>query len=205
MKNFYLKPLFSVSMISLGLLTACSQQHVVEVVPMQPTKILTATGYGTAQKSDKFSRSQIKLMAMRSSKMDAYRSLSEQVFGLHLRGMTTVENMIVTNDSYRAYVGAYLRGAKVKRASAIGSDIYAGDDTFETVVELELTPHFFECLNGSPEFANQCVQQSDTSSIVSRNEWADPVKTVAAANDCNSADCYKHPDVLGFYRHTKTN
>ena len=89
--------------------------------------------------------------------MDAYRSLVEQIYGIKLDGKTTVENMVVTHDSYRSFLNAYLRGARVTRTSAIGSDIYAGDDTFETAMEIDLTPKFYECLNGKGSINAQCL------------------------------------------------
>lgn len=176
-------------------------------------KKVTAVGYGTAEKSDKFSRSQIKLMAIRSSKLDAYRSLSEQVYGVRLRGMTTVENMVINHDSYKAFVDAYLRGAKVVRSVAINKDMYAGDDTFETVVELELTSRFFDCMNGSPEIVNQCLQQpmpaSPDSELITpfskATPSASPVQVASALiattpSQCNSMDCYDYPITSGFNR-----
>ncbi len=177
----------------------------------QPTKKLTATGYGTAEKSDKYSRSQIKLMSMRSSKLDAYRSLSEQIYGVHLTGITTVENMIITHDSYKSFVDAYLRGAKVLRTVSINKDMYAGDDTFETVVEIELTPHFYECMNGSPAMVNACLQQpmplpepellTPFSSVSPSMQSATTVvASVNSSAHCNSMDCYEYPVTSGFNR-----
>lgn len=175
-----------------------------------PYKKITAVGYGTAEKSDRFSRSQIKLMAIRSSKLDAYRSLSEQVYGVRLRGMTTVENMIINHDSYKAFVDAYLRGAKILRSVSINKDPYAGDDTFETVVELELTSRFYECMNGSPDIANQCLQQpmppSTDSELITPFSSAAPSEpskiqlAMTPTAHCNSMDCYEYPVTAGFNR-----
>ena len=165
-------------------------------VASQPIKTLNAIGYGTVEKSDKYSRSQIKLMAMRASKMDAYRSLAEQLNGIQLRGQTSVENMEVTHDSYQVFLNAYLRGARVKRTSAIGSDLYAGDDTFETVVELDLTPRFYECINGSSTVINQCLQQFPGNPAPISE--AEPAKISSISQGCNSMNCYNYPNTKGF-------
>ncbi|WP_241674606.1 LPP20 family lipoprotein [Candidatus Methylobacter oryzae] len=180
------------------LMTACTTTTAAKAPPMAfpPYKTLSAVGYGTVEKSDRYSRSQIKLMAMRASKMDAYRSLAEQLNGLQLRGQTTVEDAEVTHDNYQVYLNAYLRGARVKRTSAIGSDIYAGDDTFETVVELDLTPRFYECINGPSESINQCLQQGleNPAPTVSHNS-----STVSSiGSECHSTDCYSYPKSKGF-------
>ncbi|MGZ5031346.1 MAG: LPP20 family lipoprotein [Methylobacter sp.] len=149
-----------------------------------PHKTLSAKGYGTVEKSDRYSRPQIKLMAMRASKMDAYRSLAEQLNGIQLHGQTTVGDMEVNRDNYQVNLNAYLRGARVVRTSAIGSDMYAGDDTFETVVELDLTPRLYECLNGSSALMNQCLQQNMESSAPSADDT--PPKVSSASSYANT-------------------
>lgn len=211
--NHYIK--FALFGLLFSTLTACTHYDNYETeYTAPPYKKVTAVGYGTAEKTDKFSRSQIKLMAIRSSKLDAYRSLSEQVYGVRLRGMTTVENMVINHDSYKAFVDAYLRGAKVIRSVAINKDMYAGDDTFETVVELELTSHFYDCMNGSPEKVNQCLQQpmpsSPDSELItpfSNATQSQPSVQVASVTtpmtspaQCNSMDCYQYPVTAGFNR-----
>ncbi|MGZ5026146.1 MAG: LPP20 family lipoprotein [Methylobacter sp.] len=158
-------------------------------IAFMPMKTISATGYGTVEKSDRYSRSQIKLMAMRASKMDAYRSLAEQLNGIQLRGQTTVGDAQVTHDNYQIYLNAYLRGARVKRTSAIGSDIYAGDDTFETVVELDLTPRFYECMNGPSEQMNQCLQQNVESQAPDAEEIPSKVSSI---------NSYNYPNTRGF-------
>lgn len=190
----YLRPAFAGLAISL-LTTACTTAKA-PPYELLPHKTLSAIGYGTVEKSDRYSRSQIKLMAMRASKMDAYRSLAEQLNGIQLRGHTAVESMEVSHDSYQVYLNAYLRGARVKRTSAIGSDPYAGDDTFETVVELDLTPRFYECINGPSELINQCIQQNQEIPAPSFNPKP---ATVSSLNPgCNTIDCYNYPNTKGF-------
>ncbi|MGZ5054887.1 MAG: LPP20 family lipoprotein [Methylobacter sp.] len=149
-----------------------------------PHKTLSAKGYGTVEKSDRYSRPQIKLMAMRASKMDAYRSLAEQLNGIQLHGQTTVGDMEVNRDNYQVNLNAYLRGARIVRTSAIGSDMYAGDDTFETVVELDLTPRLYECLNGPSALMNQCLQQNTESSAPSADDT--PPKVSSASSYANT-------------------
>jgi len=173
------------------LMTACTTAKAPPTAFL-PQKTISAIGYGTVEKSDRYSRAQIKLMAMRASKMDAYRSLAEQLNGIQLRGQTTIGDMEVTHDNYQVYLNAYLRGARVKRTSAIGSDIYAGDDTFETVVELDLTPRFYECINGQNELINQCLQQNPESPAPNIEYTPSKVSSI------NSG--YSYPNIKGFNR-----
>jgi hypothetical protein len=196
----YTPPLAIAGLIVSLLITACTTTKAPPAQSFQflPNKTISAIGYGTVEKSDRYSRSQIKLMAMRASKMDAYRSLAEQLNGIQLRGQTGVENMEVTHESYQVYLNAYLRGARVKRTSAIGSDPYAGDDTFETVVELDLTPRFYECINGSSELMNQCFQQNPESPAPSFDQKQPAVSSINSG--CNASDCYNYPNTKGFSR-----
>ena len=71
-------------------------------------------------------------MAIRASKLDAYRNLTEQVYGQQLNSSTTVEDMIIASDTMRAHVEGVVYGAKVVSISPIG------DDSYETKLELEL-------------------------------------------------------------------
>lgn len=196
----YTPPLAIAGVIVSLLITACTTTKAPPAQSFQflPNKTISAIGYGTVEKSDRYSRSQIKLMAMRASKMDAYRSLAEQLNGIQLRGQTGVENMEVTHESYQVYLNAYLRGARVKRTSAIGSDPYAGDDTFETVVELDLTPRFYECINGSSELMNQCLQQNPDSPAPNFDQKPPAVSSINSG--CNASDCYNYPNTKGFSR-----
>ncbi|MCX7101282.1 MAG: LPP20 family lipoprotein [Methylobacter sp.] len=194
---------FAALVISLLLSSCASTKPSPSPLAFNANKTLNAIGYGTVEKSDKYSRSQIKLMAMRASKMDAYRSLAEQLNGIQLRGQTAVEDMEVNQDSYQVFLNAYLRGARVKRTTPIGSDIYAGDDTFETVVELDLTPKFYECINGSSAVINQCLQQQAPEGASPHFESTAPTTTTTLSSvksSCYGGDCYGYPSTKGFNR-----
>lgn len=151
MKIKRLKRLFATLTIGF-LMTACATVNAPPERFTPITKTLSTIGQGTVAKNNQFSPSQAKLMAMRASKMDAYRNLAEQIYGIQVDGKTTVENMIVTNDHYRSFFEAYMRGAIITKISAISGDIY------ETAMEIDLTPRFYECLRGSGVINHQCVQ-----------------------------------------------
>jgi len=76
-------------------------------------------------------------MAMRASKLDAYRALAEQVQGVRVNGNSTVAAMMAQVDSFRVYVDAYLRGVQVVTVTQME------DGNFETTVELTLDDQFF--------------------------------------------------------------
>ncbi len=102
-----------------------------EPKPIYKKQVIIATGYANISAQNSDNAAQRRLMAIRASKLDAYRNLTEQVYGQQLNASTTVEDMIVVNDTMRAHVEGLVYGAKVVSISPIG------DDSYETKLELE--------------------------------------------------------------------
>ncbi|WP_417507657.1 LPP20 family lipoprotein [Marinomonas gallaica] len=117
--------------------------EIVDVVQRDPI-VINATGYSAPISSKSMSKSQARLMSMRGSKLEAYRNLSERVYGISLDGTSSLSNMMMEHDQLRTYVNAYLVGAKVISQRELE------DGTFETVVELALQENFRQCAS-SPE------------------------------------------------------
>lgn len=170
---------------------ACAPKKIAQI-QAPAIKILTAIGYGTSDIFKNYSPEQRRLMSMRASKMDAYRNLAEQIYGVRIHGHTTVSDMVVQNDSYRSYLDAFIKGARVKSITAINASSY------ETVLEITLTPKFFTCLSGSTAIYNQCFNGGRHGYD---SEHINPQLNMAStlAYSCNAIDCYKYPDVSGFY------
>ena len=91
---------------------------------------IVATGYAviSVQKAD--TSAQQRILSIRASKLDAYRSLMEQVYGQYLDANTTVAQMIVQNDTFKARVQGVIYGAKLISIAPVG------DDTYETSLSL---------------------------------------------------------------------
>lgn len=102
-----------------------------------------ATGYG-APPPKYYPENQRRLMAMRASKIDAYRALAESINGLHIWGGTTIGDMVVQRDRYRVFVDAYVRGARIVSATA------NEDGNYETVVELTVDDAFLAKVIADP-------------------------------------------------------
>ena len=64
-------------------------------------------------------------MAMKASKLDAYRELAEQVYGQRINGQQSLANMVINNAQLQASVEGVIRGAKVVKAYPVGEDTYA--------------------------------------------------------------------------------
>jgi hypothetical protein len=92
---------------------------------------LTAVGYAVVSSQPGRSQAQKRLMAIRSSRMSAMRELAEQIHGIQVDSNTTVIDLMVQNDTFRAVVKGVIRGAKTVRINP------TGDDTYETVLEID--------------------------------------------------------------------
>ncbi len=186
---------FSLFFLMIASLIACAPKHVAKI-EVPPIKILTAMGYGTSDLFGNYSPEQRRLMSMRASKMDAYRNLAEQIYGVRIHGHTTVSDMVVTNDSYRTYIDAFIKGARVKSITSINTN------TYETVLEITLTPKFFTCLSGTAAIHSQCLNGVGSRyrrGHYSSRDIAEISVSQAYGYTCNSIDCYKYPDISGFY------
>lgn len=110
-------------------------------VPELAPSTFRAVGYGaTAMQHNSITAGQRKILAMRASQVDAYRSLAERVYGTNLVGNTTVQNLAVTNDQLKAFIDTTIMGARVIAQTETEPGIY------ETIVEMVVHEGFRNCL-----------------------------------------------------------
>ena len=124
-----------------SLLSACGTVRMPTLArqaPVQPVIVtLNATGYGAINNAacsgqcDRVSTAQRKLLAMRASRLDAYRAMAEQVYGLRIEGGSTVGSLALKDDSFKVYIDAFIRGARVTNV------VQREDGTVETSVEMD--------------------------------------------------------------------
>jgi hypothetical protein len=98
---------------------------------VEKRETISATGYAVISVQSHKLPAQQRLMAIRASKLDAYRSLTEQVYGQHLDASTTVADMMVTSDTFRTRVEGVIYGARLVSITPIG------EDTYETTLSLD--------------------------------------------------------------------
>jgi len=92
---------------------------------------IRATGYAVISVQPSDVDAQQRLLAIRASKLDAYRGLTEQVYGQYLDATTTVADMAVLSDTFRTQVEGVIYGAKVVSIAPVG------EDTYETTMSLD--------------------------------------------------------------------
>jgi hypothetical protein len=119
----------------LNMLTATQPNAVTTASMITPLvekrETLVATGYAVISVQNHKNPAQQRLLAIRASKLDAYRSLTEQVYGQQLDATTTVADMTVMSDTFRAKVEGVIYGAVLVSIAPVG------EDTYETTLSLD--------------------------------------------------------------------
>ena len=92
--------------------------------PMDRRETIMATGYAVIGVQNNKNAPQQRLLAIRAAKIDAYRGLAEQVYGLNLDANTTVSEMTVMNDTFRTRVEGVIFGAKLTSITPLNNDTY---------------------------------------------------------------------------------
>ena len=118
--------------IDLAMSTPAPKEQTTVAAPLvEKRETITATGYAVVAVQNNRNPAQQRLMAIRASKLDAYRNLTEQVYGQQLDSSTTVADMVVTNDTFRTKVEGVIYGARLVSITPVG------DDTYETTLSLD--------------------------------------------------------------------
>ena len=140
------------------LLSACGTVRMptlTKQAPARPPVVVTlnATGYGAVNTTacngecDRVSPAQRKLLAMRASRLDAYRAMAEQVYGLRVEGGSTVGSLALKDDSFKVYIDAFIRGARVTNS------VQREDGTYETTVEMDFDTNAAQSQAFAPQAA----------------------------------------------------
>lgn len=116
-------------------LTSCSSmldKHVEwETVAPDTYPVISAVGYAPISVQQGASESSRMLMAIKASKLDAYRELTEQVYGQRVDSGQSLASLVLQNTRLDSSVQGVIRGARVVKSYPVG------DDTYATELELD--------------------------------------------------------------------
>lgn len=119
--------------VSLAACDSLVTKHVEwETIEPEQYPVLSAVGYAPVSAQAGADDSSKRLMAIKASKLDAYRELAEQVYGQKVDGEQELANLILTNNQLRSSVEGVIRGARVVKSYPVG------DDTYATELELDM-------------------------------------------------------------------
>ncbi|MCW8091822.1 LPP20 family lipoprotein [Alteromonas sp. ASW11-130] len=137
------KFLLSISVVlSLSACTSMYDKHVEwEVIQPKQYPVLKAVGYAPVDAQHGTTNSIKEIMAMKASKLDAYRELAEQVYGQRIAGNQSIANMVMGDTQLQASVEGIIRGARVVKSYPVGEDTYATELELDmrTVYQLYLS------------------------------------------------------------------
>lgn len=98
---------------------------------MRADEVITAVGYAPISEQRGRTEEEKKIRAMRASKVDAYRELTEQVYGLRISGRADLADQQLGVENTSGAVDGVIRGAEVIRSYPVG-------DSYVTELKLDL-------------------------------------------------------------------
>ncbi len=87
---------------------------------MRDDNVLVAVGYATISEQKGRTDDEKRVRAMRASKIDAYRELAEQVYGMRVSGRADLKDQRLGVESTSGAVDGVIRGAEVVRSYPVG-------------------------------------------------------------------------------------
>ncbi|UXI00609.1 LPP20 family lipoprotein [Photobacterium sp. TY1-4] len=94
--------------------------------------LITAVGYASISEQRGSTLEEKRVRAMRASKIDAYRELTEQVYGMRISARAGMEDQQLGIERTDGAVDGIIRGAEVIRSYPVG-------DSFVTEMQLDLS------------------------------------------------------------------
>ncbi|MCW4446156.1 flagellar assembly lipoprotein FlgP [Vibrio coralliirubri] len=98
---------------------------------MRADDFLVAVGYASISEQQGRNDEERRIRAMRASKIDAYRELAEQVYGMRVSGRAELEDQRLGTERTSGAVDGVIRGAEVVRSYPVG-------DSYVTELQLDI-------------------------------------------------------------------
>ena len=116
--------LLSGLMLAVTMSGCAAPQRSQNLYPVSEADGLVTTGYAVIASQRGETPAQQRLMAIKASKLDAYRSLVEQVYGQYVNATGTMVDMSVTDDHLKSRVEGVIYGARVVSITPVGEETY---------------------------------------------------------------------------------
>ncbi|MGF1691140.1 LPP20 family lipoprotein [Photobacterium kagoshimensis] len=101
------------------------------LVEIRDDDVITAVGYASISEQRGRTLEEKQVRAMRASKIDAYRELTEQVYGMRISARAGMEDQQLGVENTDGAVDGIIRGARVIRSYPVG-------DSYVTEMEVDL-------------------------------------------------------------------
>ncbi|KMV31345.1 LPP20 family lipoprotein [Photobacterium swingsii] len=101
------------------------------LVEIRNNDVITAVGYASISEQRGRTLEEKQVRAMRASKIDAYRELTEQVYGMRISARAGMEDQQLGVENTDGAVDGIIRGARVIRSYPVG-------DSYVTEMEVDL-------------------------------------------------------------------
>ena len=98
---------------------------------MRADDFLVAVGYASISEQSGRNDEEKRIRAMRASKIDAYRELAEQVYGMRVSGRAELSDQRLGTERTSGAVDGVIRGAEVVRSYPVG-------DSYVTELQLDI-------------------------------------------------------------------
>ena len=116
----------AILLVGLAGCSSSSTKHVeAQTIAPDTYPVILAVGYAPISVQKGANESTKMLMALKASKLDAYRELAEQVYGQRIEGGQSVASLILQDTRLDSSVQGVIRGAKVVKSYPVGNDTYA--------------------------------------------------------------------------------
>ena len=108
-----------------GCSTILDKQVEWEYVQPESYPVIKAVGYAPISAQPGEQNSIRVLLAIKASKLDAYRELAEQVYGQKIGANHSLSNLVLQDARLKSSVQGIIRGAEVVKTYPVGEDTYA--------------------------------------------------------------------------------
>lgn len=184
-----MKPLTTMMMLATLMILGCAQVGSRDSIAVTD-KTLVASGYSQfADVSVLQKVNQRWLSAQQVAKLNAYRSLADQLYYESLGNNKTVGSQVVQSEVYRVYLDTYLRNAQAV-------DYLTVKNSLKATLQLKLTPRFYQCMSSDLVGARQCLQEDDKLAFTRIGYKTASVSSKNLA--CAQLDCSDQFFVKGF-------